>query len=97
MRAISTSSLLIESKINHHQPSTDLESITRDLIPGQKYTFNIKNPAGRTNATLGGHSKIRTYLGLVMLEGQEHVEVERVACKSYLIAVENIESITAAQ
>jgi hypothetical protein len=94
MESLSTASLLASDRT---ATFTSKSSITNGLIPDQKYTFHIKESITPDNKVHEAYSKIRIFLGVVIIGDREYVEVERSPCRGYLIAVDKLSSITATQ
>lgn len=90
----------VSSSLTSDPPSsltTKACNITNGLIPEQKYTFHIKESSSPDDENDKSYSKIRTFLGIVIIGEKEYVEVERLPCRAYLIELDKLSSVTAAQ
>lgn len=91
--------LLVNSQIIKDQVAAltvMINNIPVGLIPDQKYLFKIKGSFSLGNKNGDDYLKLRTFLGCVDVGNKTYIEVERIPCKSYLIEVEKLISITTA-
>lgn len=77
--------------------TTTLSNIPNDLVPGQKYTFHIRESSSSYNGSNKTYSKIRTFLGFVTIGEKEYIEVERAPYRIYLIDLDRLLLVTAIQ